>query len=111
MISFSQLLEIDGTKNNIKKENPKKNNIKDKIPWIEKYRPVKLDDVIYQEEVTKMLKETLKNGNLPHVLFYGPAGSGKTSCILAIAMELFGPKTICIISSSKSASLQWLFGV
>ena len=38
------------------------------------------------------MRETLKSGNLPHILFYGPPGTGKTSTILAIARELYGPK-------------------
>lgn len=61
-------------------------------PWIEKYRPACLKDIIHQEEVVKVLQKTLDNGNLPHLLFFGAAGCGKTSSILAIAMELFGPK-------------------
>ena len=65
---------------------------KKRIPWIEKYRPNKLDEVIHQTEIKKMLKETLVSGNLPHLLFYGPSGTGKTSTILAICKELFGPK-------------------
>jgi len=69
----------------------KNDNKKNKIPWIEKYRPSKLDDIVYQEDVVNMLKDTLKTGNLPHLLLYGPPGSGKTSCINAMAMQLFGP--------------------
>jgi len=64
----------------------------DKIPWVEKYRPQNIDEVMYQHEVKRMLKDTLKTNNLPHLLFYGPPGTGKTSTILAIAKELFGPK-------------------
>ena len=70
------------------------NDKKDEIPWVEKYRPKKLDDIIQQIEIVKVLKNTLKTGELPHLLFFGPPGTGKTSTILAIAMQLFGPKII-----------------
>lgn len=62
------------------------------VPWVDKYRPKKLDDIVYQDDVTKMLKNTLITGELPHLLLYGPPGTGKTSTILAIGKELFGPK-------------------
>lgn len=60
------------------------------IPWIEKYRPNKLDDVIGQNNSIKVIKKCLENGNLPNMLFYGPPGTGKTSTILACARELYG---------------------
>jgi replication factor C subunit 2/4 len=72
-------------------KNKKKINKRDKIPWVEKYRPTKIDDIMYQDEVKKMLKHTFITGNLPHLLFYGPPGTGKTSTILALSHELFGP--------------------
>jgi replication factor C subunit 2/4 len=68
------------------------NNNKKPVPWVDKYRPAKLSDVVHQDEVIAMLNNTLKTGVLPHTLFYGPPGTGKTSVILAIAMQLFGPK-------------------
>ncbi len=58
--------------------------------WVEKYRPRRIDDIIDQEEVKKRIKEFLKTGNLPHMLFYGPPGVGKTTMALAIAYELYG---------------------
>ena len=61
------------------------------IPWVDKYRPRRIDSIIHQDEVKKVLKETINTGELPNLLFYGPPGSGKTSAILALGYELFGP--------------------
>eukprot|EP01053_Blabericola_migrator_P003109 Blabericola_migrator_1__3108@NODE_1902_length_3583_cov_116_253697_g608_i2_p2_GENE_NODE_1902_length_3583_cov_116_253697_g608_i2NODE_1902_length_3583_cov_116_253697_g608_i2_p2_ORF_typecomplete_len334_score79_17DNA_pol3_delta2/PF13177_6/4_9e28Rad17/PF03215_15/9_9e13AAA/PF00004_29/2_9e11Rep_fac_C/PF08542_11/2e10RuvB_N/PF05496_12/2_9e09AAA_22/PF13401_6/5_8e07DNA_pol3_delta/PF06144_13/7e07AAA_30/PF13604_6/1_7e06IstB_IS21/PF01695_17/4e06AAA_19/PF13245_6/1_2e05AAA_2/PF07724_14/1_3e05AAA_14/PF13173_6/3_5 len=60
--------------------------------WIEKYRPASLDDVAHHQDVIMMLKQVKVTGSLPHLIFYGPAGTGKTSTILAFAREVFGPK-------------------
>lgn len=58
--------------------------------WIEKYRPKKLDDVAGQDEIVERLKAYVKHKNVPHLMFAGPAGTGKTTCALALAKELFG---------------------
>lgn len=63
-------------------------------PWIEKYRPKKLADIVSQEESISILNNTLKTGELPHLLLYGSPGTGKTSSILALSNELFGPYRI-----------------
>ncbi len=57
--------------------------------WVEKYRPAKLDDVVGQDEIVARMKAYVKTGNLPHLLFAGPAGTGKTTCAIALARELF----------------------
>lgn len=67
------------------------NNKYDKTQaWMEKYRPSTLDDVYSQESNVKSLRNYLKYGTLPHLLFCGPPGTGKTSVILCIAKEMFG---------------------
>jgi len=57
--------------------------------WIEKYRPMKLDDVFGQAETIGRLKSYVASGNLPHLLFMGPPGVGKTASAVSIAREMF----------------------
>jgi len=63
--------------------------IKEEI-WIEKYRPEKLEDIVGQDEIIKRLKSYVKTRNLPHLLFSGPPGVGKTAAAIAIVKEIFG---------------------
>ena len=58
--------------------------------WAEKYRPESLKDVINQTHVTERLKAFVKGKNVPHCLFAGTAGTGKTTCALAMAYDLYG---------------------
>jgi replication factor C small subunit len=58
--------------------------------WTEKYRPRELNDVINQKHVVERLKAFVKEKNIPHMLFAGPAGCGKTTVAFAIAFELYG---------------------
>ena len=54
-------------------------------PWVEKYRPKTFEDVVSQNLAVKNLKEFVVRGNMPHMIFTGPAGTGKTSTALIIA--------------------------
>ena len=58
--------------------------------WVEKNRPKNLEEVCYQDDVKKILKNFITNKNIPHLLFFGPSGCGKTSTILSLARDLFG---------------------
>jgi replication factor C small subunit len=58
--------------------------------WIEKYRPRALKEVVGQKEITDRLQSYVRSSNLPHLMFAGSPGTGKTTCALALAKELFG---------------------
>ncbi|MFZ2073453.1 MAG: replication factor C small subunit [Methanoregula sp.] len=58
--------------------------------WIEKYRPARLVDIVGQDEIIERLSSYVKTGNLPHLLFTGSAGVGKTTAAVTLAREFFG---------------------
>ena len=76
----------------------KKVNTSLSTPWVEKYRPVSLDDVVGNEDTVKRLKVIAQDGNLPNIILSGH-GTGKTTSILCLARELLG-------SSFKGAVLE-----
>lgn len=60
------------------------------LPWIEKYRPSEINDIISHENIIKSLKSFITMKTLPHLLFFGPSGAGKTSTILCCIKEIYG---------------------
>ncbi len=58
------------------------------VPWVEKYRPKTFDEIVSQSVAVNNLKEFVKSGDMPHLIFTGPAGTGKTSTALIIARYL-----------------------
>ncbi|XP_059146697.1 replication factor C subunit 5-like [Physella acuta] len=70
-----------------KDKNPSPN-----LPWVEKYRPKQLDDLISHKDIINTIGKFVDDDRLPHLLFYGPPGTGKTSTILAVAKKIYSPK-------------------
>ncbi|XP_005928940.1 replication factor C subunit 5 [Simochromis diagramma] len=62
------------------------------LPWVEKYRPQTLDDLISHKDILSTIQRFISEDKLPHLLFYGPPGTGKTSTILASARQLYKEK-------------------
>ncbi len=59
-------------------------------PWVEKYRPKTLDEVVGQDHTISRLKRYVIEGSMPNLMFTGPAGVGKTTTAIALAKEVLG---------------------
>mmetsp|Transcript_2151 Transcript_2151/g.6406 ORF Transcript_2151/g.6406 Transcript_2151/m.6406 type:complete len:246 (-) Transcript_2151:1120-1857(-) len=64
--------------------------VKNEAPWVEKYRPVRLDDVVGNEEIVERLRVNARHGNMTNLLLTGPPGCGKTTAVMCLARELLG---------------------
>lgn len=60
--------------------------------WTEKYRPDTLDEIVGQEKIVERLSAFEEQGTIPHLMFAGPAGTGKTTSAVALAKDLYGDK-------------------
>src|ERR671939_665544 len=72
------------------KMSAKKSDDLSNLMWSEKYRPKKLKEVVNQREIINGISNLIKSPDIPHMLFSGPAGVGKTTTALCIAAELLG---------------------
>ncbi|XP_021817376.1 replication factor C subunit 2 isoform X3 [Prunus avium] len=61
------------------------------MPWVEKYRPSNVADIVGNEDAVSRLQVIARDGNMPNLILAGPPGTGKTTSILALAHELLGP--------------------
>ncbi|VIO90953.1 conserved hypothetical protein [Brugia malayi] len=74
------------------------------MPWVEKYRPASLTELVSHQEITDTLMKLINENRLPHLLFYGPPGTGKTSTILAAARMLYTSKQLSSMVLELNAS-------
>ena len=58
--------------------------------WIDKYRPIKLEEVSGHVDIMEVFQHYVKTKKVPNIIIHGEPGSGKTSSILAMARELYG---------------------
>jgi len=58
--------------------------------WTEKYRPGKFSEIVGQEDIIKRVESLTNSLNIPHLLFAGPAGTGKSTLALIIVKQLYG---------------------
>lgn len=65
-------------------------SIEMEMPWIEKYRPRKVEEIVGNEGAVSRLRAIASSGNLPNLILSGPPGVGKTSSLLCLARELLG---------------------
>jgi len=72
----------------IEKSKKTKKNLSN-IPWVERFRPKTLNDIISHDVHINTIKKLIKKKMMPHFIFTGPAGTGKTSTILAIVRKLY----------------------
>jgi replication factor C small subunit len=77
-----------------------------KIPWVERYRPKTLEDVIGDEDMLAKFREYIEQKDAPHLLFVGSPGVGKTTCAKIIARAI--TQEVMVINSSEKRGIDTL---
>lgn len=81
----------------------------DKSPWIERFRPQSLDEIISHKYIIETFKQYINKKRVPHLLLYGPPGIGKTTAVLAFAHELYKenyPFMVLNINASEERGIE-----
>ena len=75
--------------------------------WVDKYRPHTLDQMTtVNTDLAQHLKRLVKDGDCPHLLFYGVGGAGKKTLALAVLREIFGPAVEKVKVEGKTWKLE-----
>lgn len=92
---------------------PKKSSGAASMPWIEKYRPKELDKVVSHKEIINTLRKFIEKKSTPHLLFFGPPGTGKTSTIKCCIREIYGEYATCmtlLLNASNERGIETVRG-
>lgn len=77
--------------------------------WYEEFRPKSIEDMALPVAHNESFCQYIKSGEIPHLLFYGPAGSGKTTAAL-ILMDSIPCTTLKLNGSSKDRGVETMKG-
>lgn len=73
--------------------------------WVDKYRPHSLDEVELYPELTQTLRHLSQAKDIPHLLFYGPSGSGRKTRAMSVLQEIYGPSVYSLRLEHKSVAV------
>lgn len=79
--------------------------------WVEKYRPKTIDDYVFTDPDTQtQVSHWIKDGSIPHLLFYGPAGTGKTTLakVLINQLDVFDSDVLYANGSKEGRKIEWV---